>query len=281
MRCLVLILIVAFPPSLLSSDSAPWSVRPAEIVAIALEAFTKRYPEVQPENLKLPNDGYIYCESTRPREHVPALEEEFRPCWGAVEIDLSGTTIESFHLDRDGECVMASPPGGAFISVYEDGSSEIKIIKGQNAPEIPINCTEEVVADLAAAAEKVPGDGNAFSVGAKKILELAFVAAVEEYPEVRPEDWDYEFFLTLFCDVYPHPAGRSTLDLMIKPCVAEVTFFDGSVVVEERRMDDNGRCWVDEAAEGIVVNVYDDGSTRVKDSKGVGNLLPRPVQCTQ
>ena len=281
MRTLILILIVAFPSSLLSSDSEPWSVNPAEIVAIALEAFTKRYPEVQPENLELTNDGYIYCESTRPGEHVPVLEEEFRPCWGAVEIDISGTTVESFHLDRDGECVMASPPGGAFISVHEDGSSEIKIIKGRDAPEIAINCTEEVVADLAAAAEKVPGHGNAFSVDAKRILKLAFVAAVEAYPEVRKEDWDYEFFLTLFCDVYPHPAGRSTLDLNVKPCVAEVTLFDRSVVVEEQRVDDNGRCWADVAAEGIVVNVYDDGSTRVKDPKGVGNLLPRPVHCNR
>ena len=250
-------------------DTALYSVNLRKVLDVAAKALKQVYPEISPDDVTLANDLYVQCWSTRQAEHVYALDESFRPCEALIEFDLTSTRVEHTYFNRDGNCVTVTPPGVMFVYVYEDGSSKIETYRGRDSEVQVVECSDEVVSQLADEPRTLPGEGNAFSVDPRKILEQAFAAAVEVNPDTPPEDLDLDGMISLFCDVTVPPGGKAGRDLQIRPCTAELTFIDRSTAVEKRYMHERGRCFIGPSNESVRVHVVADGNAQVGRVEGV------------
>lgn len=263
MRSFVLILALAVPSALTAMGSELYSVPMNKVLNVAVKALKEVYPEIASDKVALANDVYVHCTSTRHQEHVFALDESFKPCEAVIELDLTATSVEHLYLNRDGNCVRVMPPGLMLVYVYEDGSSKVETYRGEDSELQVVECTHEVITQLADEPKRVPSEGKAFSVDTNTILELAFAAAIEEKPDTPPEDWDFDGMMSLFCDVHSTPGTQAGQGLKIEPCTAQVSFFDRSVPTRKAFSHEDGRCWVVTASEGIKVWVYANESTRV------------------
>lgn len=185
----------------------------SRLLSVAAKALKEVYPGISPDRVILANDMYAHCTSTRHQEHIYALDESFKPCEALIEFNLSFTSVEHLYVNRDGNCVRVMPPGLMLVYVQEDGISKVETYRGENSALQVDECTDEIVTQLADVPKRVPGEGEAFSVDPRTILELAFAAAIEELPDTPPEVFDFDGLLSLFCDVSVPPGGQAGLDV--------------------------------------------------------------------
>jgi hypothetical protein len=251
-----------------ATETALYSVDLSEVLDVASKALKQVYPEISPDDVTLANDLYVQCWSTRQAEHVYALDESFKPCEALIEFDLTSTQVEHTYFNREGNCVTVTPPGVLFVYVYEDGSGKVETYRGRESEVQVVECTDEVISQIADEPKLLPGADKVFSVDPRRILERAFAAAIEDNPDTPPEDLDLDGMISLFCDVTVPPGGKAGRDLQIRPCTAELTFIDRSTAVEKRYMHERGRCFIGPSNESVRVHVVADGNAQVGRVEG-------------
>lgn len=242
---------------------------PYRLLDIANQALHEKFPELTPGSVPLSNDIYVYCEPAQPRKRDLLLDEEFRACEASVVYDLSGTSQASLFHDGRGQCLQANPSGWAEVRIFSDGSARVRPFRNLDVAVDTVECSDEVITELALLQEPVPGLEEPFEMDPNDILDTAFLAALDRFPNVNPARLDIEFNLFLFCDVYPHENPRPQSEIRIKPCVAEVLLMNRAASTWEVEADHKGRCWSTEAVPSFRVIVDSLGQEKIRSG---GNI---------
>lgn len=268
MNIISLTLALVLLPASAAGTETLYSVDMSKVLDAAARGLKEVYPEISPDDVELANDVWLHCRSTRSSAHVYTPVESFEPCEALVEFDLSATRVEHTSFNRDGHCVRVTPPGVMYVYVSEDGSSRSETFKGRNSAVEVLECTEEVMARLAEQPTSPPGEGKAFTIDPRRVLQRAFAAAIEERPETAPEDLDFEGQLSLFCDVTVPADGRVGRDVLIRPCTVELSFYDRSTPLEKGYIHQGGRCFVGPTFGTVRVHLDADGNAQVGRADG-------------
>ena len=262
-----------------SAWAAPlFEADPYRLLEIANRALHEKYPDLPPGSVPLSNDIYVYCEPAEPRKRNLLLDEEFRACEASVVYDLSGTSQPSYYHDGSGRCLQADPPGWAEVQIFSDGSAGVKPFRSRDIEVDTVECSDEVISELAWVQEPVPGVEDAFEVDPNVILDTAFLAAIDRFPNVNPGQLDIEFKLFLICDVYPNENPRPQPEIRVRPCVAEVILMDRSASVFKVEADQKGRCWRTESVPSFRVIVDSLGKENIR-SGGTIEMARENTRC--
>ncbi|HKJ16851.1 MAG TPA: hypothetical protein VJ984_05865 [Xanthomonadales bacterium] len=262
-----IVLILMLP---VSAWAAPtFDVDPYRLLDIANRALEQKFPELKAGTVPLANDIYVYCEPAQPKKRNLLLDEEFRPCEASVVYDLNQTSQVSFQHDGKGGCLESDPPGWAEVRILNNGNATVKPYRSREIQPNAVECSEEVITQMATLMEPVTGLDEAFSVNPNEILDQAFIAALDKHPELDPEKLDIEFNLHLLCDVYPHENPRPQSEKRIKTCVAEVILMNTSASVFEQTVDSRGKCWSTESVPTFRVKIDNAGKEMIRSGSEI------------
>jgi len=262
-----------------SLESPPYIVDAGKILAVAIVAVNGRYPGISPDDLELEHNIYVHCGSTRPNEQIFALDEEFMPCIAGVNFDLASANAKSQYIDQNGNCTIATDPNRVNVQVHMD-RIHVGMDRGSGTTDRVVECTEEFITQALASPE-MPFDDKPYIVDAKKILEIAFAAVIEKYPDVSPHDLDLDVLVRLTCKSTQVGERISALDVKFAPCTAKVKFAVKSVTIEYKYIDEDGRCMIGEASDFVRVQVNADSSTHVSSRNRFTGGTELEVECTE
>lgn len=257
----------------------PFKVEASRLIAHAFSALTARYPDVSPQDVDLASRVFFNCHTSTRLEGPGALEQAHFYCTAAVNFDLSNTQIQRVYVDPEGRCVVVKPATGAHVRVHEDGRSRVHLLHSSDSQGQVVDCDDELIAIIAAEDEDIAGHGKMFSVEAKRIMRLAFTAAIESYHDVSPEQIVYDDGITMSvsCDTAPG-VGGPTINREIGACNASVIFADESVMVQYRYIDGIS-CMIGKATDWISVHLDEDGRAEVNYQENTGGGNARGVEC--
>lgn len=281
-RLLLLVSLVhLFPPSLIFANEQTFSVHAPEYVPYAFSLLKKRHPAVSSDEIDLETPVFFNCHTRDKVEGPSALEDAKFYCSATVGFDVSNMGFENFQIDAEGNCLVFKPATVAWVRVEQRGSAHVSVSHDNQTEGLIVDCDDEILTAMAIGGENVPGDRSTFSVDAKRALELAFEAAIENNHDVPPEQIVYGDLgptMSITCPTTPRAGGPSLIYRDFGNCSASVMFSNQSVMLQYRYVEGSS-CMIGTATDWITVQIGEEGLAEVDNQKNQGGGRAHGVKC--
>ncbi|HKJ16604.1 MAG TPA: hypothetical protein VJ984_04580 [Xanthomonadales bacterium] len=281
-KTVVFLAVLVFSSTAYSVSGDSFTVEAENLPKLAFEALKTRYPDVSGRDVELTSQVYFNCNASPNIAGPSGIDHSTLNCMATVNFDVSASAIEYFYTDAKGHCRMLNPPETATVHMSPDGSSRVHFHPTNVQDGQYVECSDEVITRLASMDQKLPGKQAAFSVDAKKILELAYIAAVENHPEIPDEQLVYGDgpALSVACETGSRFGSSTPVDTVIDRCGARVRLANEAVKLEYRTVRE-GQCMIGKASDWVTVQIDELGMAQTRTSETRGQGRSRRVECNE
>ena len=265
------------------ADNSPFSIEASELVPYAFSVFDARFADVSPGALEPTSTIFFNCHTRTKMAGPSALRAAQFYCTATVNFDVSNTGPESVRVDSNDNCLVFKPASVAMVRMHDDDRARVRLLHDSETEGLVVDCDDQVIAVIAAENEDIRGQEERFSVDARRILEMAFEAAIENYPDIPPQQIVYGDGgpnMSVTCESAPGMGGRNPLVREVGPCSASVMLADDSVSVEYRYVEGSS-CMIGKSTDWISVRIDETGDAQVDYHENSGGGHAWGVECDE